>query len=454
MKKVMIAGVSSSSGKTTIALGLMKLLADQGLKVQPYKVGPDYVDTAYHTRITKRLSRNLDQFLVKKERLSQLFEKEAKDSELCIIEGVMGLFDGLGADKDCCSSAGVAKQLNCPVVLVVDGRSASTSVAAVVKGFLDFDPDLLICGVIVNKVASENHFQLIKKAIETYTSAEVFGYLKRDPDLYLPSRQLGLVPDSEVADVMEKIKQTADSLAQTLDWKRLLEVLTDEKVTGTSQSFPQFSELTVAYAYDEAFRFYYPDNLELFELHGAALLPFSPMKDRELPEADLYYFGGGYPEEFAEELSENISMRQSVFQKHEADGFILAECGGLMYLGRGLEAGGKVYEMAGIFNGISRMTKGLQRFGYAVGVQKQDTLTGKRGEKIVGHEFHHSIFESAEPPVMDMYKERDGEIVNRWQGGYQKRNTFASYLHLHFYQEPEFLTRILAQVKESREKNG
>lgn len=451
MKKIMIAAASSGSGKTTITLGLLQLLQEQGLKVQPYKVGPDYVDTEYHTRITGTASRNLDMFLIEDPlRLRYLFKKEASKADICVIEGVMGLFDGLGSDKDCCSSAGVAKLLDCPVLLVVNGQSASTSVAALVKGFAEFDPDLKLCGVVINKVASENHYQLIKKAVERYTSIPVIGYLQRNQAVELPSRQLGLVPDREIENVLTKIDQVAKAMAQTLDIPSLLANLPDETIHFSPECYPQYPDLTVAYALDEAFHFYYQDNLELLAAYGVKLVNFSPLKDSQLPAADLYYFGGGYPEEFAEGLAANLSMRAHVKEKHAAGAFILAECGGLMYLGSSLRYQNQTYPMVGIFSGTSEMTSRLKRFGYCYGELLQDTLLGKKGHLVAGHEFHHSQFETTEPTVMTMTKQRDGEIVSTWPGGYQKKNTFASYLHLHFYQQKEFLQELLEQVRAGR----
>ncbi|WP_090405504.1 cobyrinate a,c-diamide synthase [Enterococcus malodoratus] len=448
MKKLMIAAVSSGSGKTTITLGLMKLLQNQGYQIQPYKVGPDYVDTEYHTRITGKPSRNLDMFLIQDStRLQSLFAKEAQHADICVIEGVMGLFDGLGVDKDFCSSAGIAKQLNCPVLLVVNGQSASTSVAAVIKGFAEFDRAVMICGVIINKVASETHYQLIKKAIETYTDVPVFGYLKRAEGVELPSRQLGLVPDREINDVTEKIQQVAESLEKTVDLNSLLEKLPDEKVFYQSPKFPQFTGLKVGYALDEAFHFYYQDNLELLTAYGVELIPFSPMRNHQLPEADLYYLGGGYPEEFAQHLAENHEMRKGIKEKHEQGAFILAECGGLMYLGDGFKDAEQLYPMVGIFEGVSEMTSRLQRFGYCYGELEQDLLIGKKGTTVVGHEFHHSRFDSLEPTMLKMTKKRDGEVVKKWTDGYQKKNTFGSYLHFHFYQSENFLQNLLEQVR-------
>lgn len=426
----------------------MNLLQKQGYKIQPYKVGPDYVDTEYHTRITGKHSRNLDMFLVPNtDCLRSLFEKEAHQADICVIEGVMGLFDGLGVDKDYCSSAGIAKLLNCPVLLVVDGQSASTSVAAVVKGFANFDPEVNICGVLINKVASETHYQLIRKAVEKYTDIPVFGYLKREKGAKLPSRQLGLIPDRESKDATQKIQKISESLEKTFDFKRLVESLPEAELSYKAPKYPHYPKITLAYALDEAFHFYYQDNFELLSEYGVELISFSPIRDHELPSADLYYFGGGYPEEFAEQLAENSSMRQSIKDKHEQEAFILAECGGLMYLGSSFKSGNEFYPMVGIFEGVSEMSSGLRKFGYCYGEIERETLIGKKGTVVVGHEFHHSVFNSQEPTVLKMTKKRDGEVIKEWAGGYQKKNTFGSYLHLHFYQNESFLQNLLQQVR-------
>lgn len=451
MKKIMIAAASSGAGKTTITLGLMCALQERGLSVQPYKVGPDYVDTQYHTRITGRASRNLDMYLVPDEKvLRSLFEKEASKADIAVIEGVMGLYDGLGSDKNCCTSAAIAKKLNCPIVLVIDGKAASTSVAAVVKGFVDFDPDLTIIGVIINNVASEGHYYLIKKAITRYTKVQVFGYLKREPSFALPSRQLGLVPNQEIDGIVEKIKDISQRLQETVAIDQLLSCLRDETIAPALESRMDFSDLTIAYAQDKAFHFYYEDNLEALRNYNVALRTFSPLKDSELPPADLYYIGGGYPEEFAAELARNRKMAEALLAKHHTGVPILAECGGLMYLGETLLTKEGAFSMVGIFKGTSRMTNRLKRFGYCKALASQDTLIAKKDEIIRGHEFHHSVFESSESPVFAMSKERDGIVVKRWWGGYQKNNTFASYIHLHFYQQPQFLEKLLQKVRESR----
>lgn len=452
MKKLMIGAASSGSGKTTFTLGLLQALKNRGLMVQPFKVGPDYVDTQYHSRITECASRNLDSFLVRDPSvINYLFNKEAVQSDVALIEGVMGLFDGFGIDKDCCSSSSIAKQLDCPVLLVVNGKSASTSIAATVKGFIDFDTDLNIVGVVINNIASENHYSLVKGAIEKYTNTTVYGYIPKNADFSLPSRQLGLVPNNEIDNVLSIIQRIASQIEKSVDIDRLLSDLGEDNIEDVScplTNTKHYSQLTLAIAKDAAFHFYYPDNLELLESLGVKLIYFSPMSDSELPEADMYYFGGGYPEEFASELSSNTTMRQSIYDAYKKNACILAECGGLMYLGYTLKVEDAVFPMVGIFEGNSFMTPRLKRFGYCYGVLKESSLIGKKGDKIYGHEFHHSVFETLEPSMMIMEKKRDGDIISTWEGGYQKKQTFASYLHLHFYQNDRVVTHMLDYVME------
>ena len=452
MKQFMLAGVSSGVGKTTVTLAVLKALTDMGYKVQPYKIGPDYIDTSYHSRITKNSSRNLDNFLIPDSNyLKWSYYRWHQNSDVAVVEGVMGLYDGLGTDKDCASSASVAKQLHLPVVLIIDGKSTSTSAAAIVHGFSSFDPGVNIVGVIVNRVASETHYQLIKGAIERYTDIEVLGYFPKNVQVELPSRHLGLIPDVEMDDLEEKFAILGEQAKKTIQFNRLL-----EKVDGASLElsspfkFQHTIPLTIAYALDDAFHFYYEDNLDLLKNAEVTLIPFSPLKDQQLPEADAYYFGGGYPELFAKELSENLSFKQSVLEAHQKGISIYAECGGLMYLGKNLEIEGQVYEMVGIFDGTSVMTNGLKRFGYCFATTNEDSLFGPSGTEIRGHEFHHSIFNTSEKTVLDLRKERDGEVVSNWTGGYQKGKTFASYLHVHLYQNEQLLKSWIDYILESK----
>lgn len=446
----MVAGVSSGVGKTTITLGILKALSQRGLRVQPYKVGPDYIDTAYHSRITQRISRNLDSFLIPdRDALAWSFQKWHRDSDVALVEGVMGLFDGLGTDKDSASSAAVAKALGIPVILIIDGKATSTSAAAMVHGFSTFDPDLTIAGVIINRVASQTHYELIKGAIERYTDVEVLGYFPKNVQVELPSRHLGLVPDIEMENLENHFAVLGQLVQEHINLDRLLE---KAEVASPEPSNPfciskQFP-LTIGYALDEAFHFYYEDNLDLLRDYGVKLLPFSPLHDQELPKADAYYFGGGFPEMYAKELMENHSFRQSVLQAHQENKSIYAECGGLMYLGKELQTGENSYEMVGIFDGSSVMTDRLKSFGYCQAKTQVRTLFGPIGSLVRGHEFHHSVFKTEEPTVLQLEKVRDGQVVSTWSGGYQKGKTFASYLHVHFYQNQVLLENWLQSIGE------
>ncbi|MBF2491094.1 cobyrinate a,c-diamide synthase [Listeria welshimeri] len=451
MNKILIAAASSGAGKTTITLGIMRALKQRGLVVQPFKVGPDYIDTNYHQAITGEASINLDSFLIDDEdMLAALFQKHGKVADISVIEGVMGLFDGLGTHRDNASTSFIAKCTKAPVILVVDGKAISTSAAAIVDGFNRFDPELAIAGVIINRVASENHFSLIKGAIERYTDVPVLGYLPKNAAVALPERHLGLVPQEEMAELDAKWELLGDLIGEHVDLDRLLEISktgADVDITTPEINVPDFSGIRVAYALDAAFHFYYQDNLELIRSTSARLIPFSPLEDREVPEADFIYIGGGFPEVFAERLAKNKTMRESILTAHEKGKPVYAECGGLMYLGSSLEMEDECYEMVGVFAGVSKMTTRLRKFGYCIAEPLADTLIGEKGTAIRGHEFHHSVFETTEKPCMKLLKKRDGEIVKEWYGGYQKGHTFASYLHIHFYQNPAILTHMFGACR-------
>lgn len=450
MKQFMLAGVSSGVGKTTVTLGILKALSNMGYKIQSYKAGPDYIDTAYHSRITHRPSRNLDSFLIPdRDILAWAYHKWHKDVDIAVVEGVMGLFDGLGTDKDVASSSGLAKTLGLPVILIIDGKALSTSAAAMVHGFSTFDPELKLAGVIINRAASQNHFELIKGAIERYTDVEVLGYLPKDIQMALPSRHLGLIPDVEMANLENYFERLGQSAQRYIDIEKLLQrVKSPRTVTTSPFSQKDYAPLTIAYALDAAFHFYYEDNLDFLKNVGVTLLPFSPLSDKQLPEADAYYFGGGFPEIFAKDLMANSSFRKSVAEAHEQGKPIYAECGGLMYLGKRLKTNEGIYEMVGIFDGMSIMTPRLKSFGYCQAESQKSNLFGPKGTQIRGHEFHHSIFETTEDPVLNLEKRRDGQVVSRWTGGYQKGKTFASYLHIHFYQDQNLLYYWLDDIKE------
>ncbi|CEQ11176.1 cobyrinic acid a [[Clostridium] sordellii] len=436
MKKILIAGTNSGVGKTTISLGIMQALTKRNLKVQPYKVGPDYIDPSYHTFITGRDSRNLDSYMLDDEKIKYIFKNASKDADVSVIEGVMGLYDGFGIDLNSCTSSYTSKILKSPVILVINGKAMSSSAAAMVLGYKELDKEVNIKGVIVNNVRTKNHYELIKEAIEKYCNVEVLGYFPPNEKFKLDSRHLGLVPSVEIEALTEKFYDLGSEIEKYINIDRLIEISESEEIETSFElnELPKFKNKSMAVAHDKAFNFYYKENLELLNQMNIEIKTFSPLYDEIVPKADCIYIGGGFPEIFAKELGINKKMRESIKKAHENNVPIYAECGGLMYLGEKLlDLDGNEYEMVGIFEGISKMTKSLKRFGYCDGIAKVDTVFSNKGDIIKGHEFHHSEFNSNEECSYKMVKKRGNKIVDEWYGGYSKGNTLATYLHTHFY---------------------
>lgn len=449
-----LAGTGSGCGKTTVTLGLLNVLKQRGLRVQPCKVGPDYLDTAWHTAISGTASRNLDSFMLPEPILNALFCEQMQQADIAVIEGVMGLYDGYGTDPNYCSTAAMAKQLGCPVILLVDGKAVSTSIAATVMGFRHFDPTLNIAGVIVNRVNSDSHFLLLKTAIERYCAIPVLGYVPRVDGVALPERHLGLVTARESVVSQQPWQDFAATLERTLDIDRLLalsHLQTLPQGEWRESLAPNAGEgLTLAMADDEAFNFYYPDNVALLTRAGVRIIRFSPLHDSQLPECQMVWLGGGYPELHAAALAANTTMLASLREAHQRGVAIYAECGGLMYLGSLLEdVDGVEHHMADIIPGRSKMGKRLTRFGYCEAQALHPTLLAAEGDVLRGHEFHYSDFFPETPAVLACRKVRDGQTLQAWSGGWQNGNTFASYLHVHFVQRPSMLNHWLNAAREA-----
>lgn len=458
MGALMIAAVSSGVGKTTITCGVLRALSKRGYTIQPYKVGPDYIDPAYHELASGFASKNLDEFILGKEELRNLYAKNASQADISVVEGVMGLFDGYQADSDFSSSASVSKILKLPVILVMDCKAMAASAGAIAQGFARYDKDLRIAGFILNNVGSDNHFHILKKVIEKDTGIPVLGRFPKEASISLSSRHLGLVPQGEVDEAEKKIEQMA-ALAETyLDIDQMISISeTAGKILNHRTVKKSYDNLVLAVAMDKAFNFYYRDALDLLEEIGVQPVYFSPLKDEKLPDCHGIYIGGGYPEVFAEELEANASIRKDIFQASQKGMPIYAECGGLMYLGQSLRISSseeeKSYEMVGVFEGQSVMTKGLKRFGYCTGKLERDCVIGRAGDEIRGHEFHHSVFETEEETVYEMSKSKYDGNVDCWRGGYLKGNTFASYLHVHFCSNYEIAYRLCDKMEEYRAQN-
>lgn len=456
LPRFVLAGTNSNVGKTTFTLGILKALSNRGLNVQPFKSGPDYIDPAFHTHVTGNQSRNLDCWMLEEDVLRGLYKKNAKGKDVAIIEGVMGLYDGFSTVKDCGSTAHLSKIIDAPVVLIIDGSGISSSAAAVVLGFVKYDEEVNIQGIIINKVHGEGHYNLLKTAIERDTGVKCYGYMNVNRNIGLDSRHLGLIPSVEVADLDKKIEIIADMVEETVDLDGLIELSKSASPLNSADlNHSRIVEnVRIGVAYDKAFNFYYKDNLDLLEELGAELVYFSPLEDEKLPDnLDGLYIGGGFPEVFAEDLQENVTMRASILEYHQSEGPIYAECGGLMYLCRTIEnLEEKSFEMVGIFDNESRMTKRLQRFGYVSVNLKENCLLGAEGTSFKAHEFHRSMVEYSDGDhyAYNVIKERDGVETKIWSCGFRTKNVMAAYAHVHFYTNIELAKHFLKACKNFR----
>ncbi len=512
MKGFVIAGTGSGSGKTTITLGILSYLSKLGYKVAPFKVGPDFIDPGHHRAITGKISRNLDSWMLSRATNERIFAKGCTDNtkkcadnidedgfadidnicttaDIAVVEGVMGLFDGYSGTSEAGSTAQMAKWLNLPVILVVDAKSMARSAAAIVQGFENFDPEIEFAGVIFSKTGSLRHYEYLKEAVEANCKMRCLGYIPRTPEIAMPERHLGLVTSDEhklssdvitkIVDMIDKntsIKELVQNLPQhqnnQQEHQKLLHhhKLPQHHKCNISQLQSQndgihTQNIRIAVARDKAFCFYYQENIEALERYGAQIVEFSPISSKTLPsDVSGIYFGGGYPELFAQELSLNKSLIEEIRQKSLQGMPIYGECGGFMYLCKditGFEESTKVnallardnhqstaqyrdtdikefrkkYPMTGCFPFSAVMSKKMRSLGYRQITLKQDTVIGKKGDILRGHEFHYSSLEDENSynfQLKQVYQTtaRDGQEISL--SGYQINNTLGSYLHVHF----------------------
>ncbi|MDP2681967.1 MAG: cobyrinate a,c-diamide synthase [Deltaproteobacteria bacterium] len=446
MKAFIVAGTHSGVGKTTIAIGLMALLKKRGMAVQPFKVGPDYIDPSYHRLVCGRPSYNLDTWMVGVDGVKRTFAKEMQGADIGIIEGVMGLFDGKDGRDEQGSTAHVAKILKLPVILIVDARSMARSAAALVYGYERFDPAVKIAGIIFNRVGSVRHYKMLKEAVEAKCKAKVLGYIPRNEEITLPERHLGLVMMEWTMNKGQgaKFKKLTSMIERFVDIDEILRLSSRFRVQA-SKSFHRIthhaSRITrIAIARDNAFCFYYQENLDMLKELGAELVFFSPLKDKKLPAGiNGIYLGGGYPELYARRLEANKALSKEIKLIADSGLPIYAECGGLMYLGKGLkDFKGKKYEMVGIFPWVSRMLEKRKSLGY----REVRVIDGcpflKKGQKILGHEYHYSEIDTFSDKIKRVYQFTVHGSQVTVKEGYLYKNTLASYIHLHFASNPKF----------------
>ena len=450
----MVAGTASGVGKTTVTMGLVGALTRRGLRVQPFKAGPDYIDPTYHTRAAGVPCRNLDTWLVPGPGVVELFARAMRGMDIAVAEGVMGLFDGRSSLSEEGSSAELAKLLGLPVVLVVDASAVARSIAATVLGFQSFDPQLQLAGVVLNGTGSERHASLCREAIEATTGIPVLGALPRRDDLKLPERHLGLIPTVEEATGEAVFQRITDMVEAAIDVERLLGLARMAAVSpegaGLFPPEPVPPRACIAVAMDRAFSFYYRDGLDLLEAWGAELAPFSPLEDTELPpEATGVYIGGGFPELYARELAANQGMARSLRQAAQRGVPIYAECGGLMYLGQSLvDFDGAAHPMVGLVPACSHLTDTRLTLGYRTLRALSDGPLLRRGQEVRGHEFHLSRLEREAPAAEAAYDVADQPGQRE---GFQRGSVLASYVHLHFASDGRLAPRFVEACRRARE---
>jgi cobyrinic acid a,c-diamide synthase len=452
-QRLVIAGVSSGVGKTTFTIGLMAALKKRGLNVQGFKCGPDYIDTSFHTAVTERPSRNVDSWMFTKDVMKEVYIQGSNGADISIIEGVMGFYDGKSATSNQGSTAEISMLLDCPTVLVVDCSKMARSAAAIVKGYQLLEPRVNIVGVIANKVGSSGHYKIIKEAVEQECGVPVCGYLLNDSSVKMPERHLGLVPSIERGDLNALFLKLAELVENTIDVNKLLQLSMRKPLESnvTDSIFKQRPSkgVKLAIAKDRAFSFYYQENLELLEAYGAECLYFSPLKGEPIPEeADGLYIGGGFPEQFAKELSEQGAVTQSIKKRIEQGLPTLAECGGFMYLAESIETlEGKQYPMVGVIPGKIKMGDKLAAIGYR-------EITGLPGnflfnDKLIarGHEYHYSSYYSSNT---SRYSYHTKGVFGEGNEGYLTNNLIAGYTHIHFASCPELVENFIEKCVEMK----
>ena len=458
--RIMIAAASSGSGKTMVSCALMEALKQKGKIVSACKCGPDYIDPMFHREVLGIDSENLDLFFTEEKMLQKIFLQHVSGSDIAVMEGVMGYYDGMTFGSETASSYEVAKTLKTPVILVVGCRGMSLSVLAVIKGMMEFRKDSQIRGIILNRVSSMLYprmKKMIEKGLrEMGLEAQVVGYIPEDDVFGLESRHLGLVTPDEISGLKEKMKRAGEMISQTVELGAVMSIAEnapemDEDKEVIYTAYHPKKTIKIGVARDEAFCFYYKENLRLLEKMGCELIPFSPIRDEKLPEGIRgLLLGGGYPEEYAKELAENQSMRESVKAWILEGSPCLAECGGFLYLHEQMQGSDGIrYPMAGVIAAEAVRKERLVRFGY---VQIEAEIDGnylKKGEQIRGHEFHY--WDSSDNGRDCLAVKPDG--TRKWNCIHMRENLFAGYPHLYYCSNPVIAERFVDACRKKEEKS-
>lgn len=456
-RRLVVAGTGSGVGKTTVAIGLMAAYRSRELAVQGFKCGPDYIDPTYHAAVTGRVSRNLDSWMCGEDAVRDIFARGCRGADLAVIEGVMGMFDGRDPSSDAGSTADIARLTDAPVLLVIDCGGMARSAAAVVRGYQTFSPEARLCGVIANRVGSAGHYALVKQAVEQSCGLPVFGYLERDAQMEMPERHLGLVPSIERGELQPFFELLAERVERCIDLDSLFASLPNMPIAapGKRLASPEASsaaarDVRIAVAKDEAFHFYYPENLELLEREGAEIVYFSPLRGETVPsQVHGLYLGGGFPEMHARALSEQAAVAESVREAVERGMPTLAECGGYMYLAESIETtDGVRYPMVGLLPGEVKMHDKLAALGYRDIAGKPGNFLLGPDDRARGHEFHYSSITYRQSPPSAYFVE--GSRGSR-EDGYVRDRLAAGYTHLHFASNPGLAGRWVAHCRQYRD---
>ena len=473
LPRLVISAPHRSSGKTTVSIGLCAALRRAGLEVQPFKKGPDFIDPMWLTAASGRDCRNLDQFMMGDEEILRSASRNGAGAGIAVIEGNMGLFDSIDVEGRG-STSDLARQLEAPVILVVNTRNMTRSIAPLIQGFTGFEPDIRIAGVILNKVSGPRHEDKLRKVLERYTDIEVVGALRRRPEIEIIQRHLGLQPAREALGSAEVVAQIEKIIAAGVDLDRVRAIAASAPplaggeaaplpLAGKETTTPPLAgrqtagsphpepSIRLGVAQDRAFTFYYPENLEALRLARAELVPFSPMADEKLPQVDGLYIGGGFPEVFMKELEENSALRAGIRSAVEAGMPVYAECGGLMYLSGKMSWQGKAREMVGALPCDIVMHEKPRGHGYMELEAEGAGGWFEPGLKIRGHEFHYSEVVGLDAEKTGFaYRILRGTGVDKNHDGILYRNVLASYTHLHSLGSPGWAEGFVEFVLKNR----
>ncbi|HET9959792.1 MAG TPA: cobyrinate a,c-diamide synthase [Polyangiaceae bacterium] len=438
--RIVLAGTSSGVGKTTLVLAIARALRERGLRVALFKCGPDYLDVTYHTQALGSPAQNLDGYLMGRDAVLRTFDVASRGCDIALIEGVMGLFDGREPTSNAGSTAEIASWLRAPILLVTDASGTARSLAALFRGFRDFEPGLGVCGAIANRVGSSGHLKLLEQAMP----GDLLGGFPREDSIAFAERHLGLCTASATTLPEEKLDRLAQLATQWIDLDRLTalareagalpERTSESPLTKVERGATTDRRPRIGLARDAAFHFYYADNLQRLEDLGATLVPFSPLEATRLPELDGLYIGGGYPELHARTLSENAELRAEIAAFAERGGPIYAECGGLMYLTKAIHTiEGDRYPMVGLFDTETHQRDKLQALGYVEVETREDSLLGPRGTRFRGHQFRYSQLDREPERPLYSLRRRRGEAILE---GFQVKRAVASYVHAHWASNP------------------